>query len=75
MADNFVRGKDGGNDALALSAQYWCEGAAFLLEQQTDTLGHWFGSASRSQQAGGHLICILHGYLLEGSGSNLWTRA
>ena len=21
------------------------------------------------------LICILHGYLLEGSGSNLWTRA
>ena len=22
-----------------------------------------------------HLICILHGYLLEGSGSNLWTCA
>ena len=21
-----------------------------------------------------HMICILHGYLLEGSGSNLWTR-
>ncbi len=21
------------------------------------------------------MICILHGYLLEGSGSNLWTRA
>ena len=20
------------------------------------------------------MICILHGYLLEGSGSNLWTR-
>ena len=21
------------------------------------------------------MICILHGYLLEGSGSNLWTRS
>ena len=25
--------------------------------------------------AAGTRICILHGYLLEGSGSNLWTRA
>lgn len=49
--------------------------SAFFLKQQADTLGHWFGSVSRSQQAGCHLICILHGYLLEGSGSNLWTRA
>ncbi len=30
---------------------------------------------SGSREAGGRLICILHGYLLEGSGSNLWTRA
>ena len=27
------------------------------------------------EQRGDLLICLLHGYLLEGSGSNLWTRA
>lgn len=29
----------------------------------------------RSTHHGHTMICILHGYLLEGSGSNLWTRA
>ncbi len=45
------------------------------LEQQTDILRQWFGNGSRPKQRGDILICILHGYLLEGSGSNLWTRA
>lgn len=31
--------------------------------------------AARTPSAVGTVICILHGWLLEGSGSNLWTRS